>query len=86
MLHCSERPCADDIGHASSVHTPQEQTMTYLLTNLQQGLQKRAAYHRTLAELRRMPLDVAIDLDIDPMQAPKLAAQAVYGPRSQHEN
>lgn len=60
--------------------------MTHLLTHLQQGLKKRAAYHRTLAELRRMPLDVAIDLDLDPMQAPKLAAQAVYGSQPQQGN
>lgn len=42
-------------------------------------LKKRRAYKRTIQELRRLPLDVALDLDIYPGDAEKLARRAVYG-------
>ena len=42
-------------------------------------LKKRRAYNHTLQELRRLPLDVALDLDIYPGDAEKLARRAVYG-------
>ncbi|MEL7149893.1 MAG: hypothetical protein AAGK71_04125 [Pseudomonadota bacterium] len=42
-------------------------------------LKKRRDYHRTMNELRRLPLDVALDLDIYPGDAEKLARRAVYG-------
>lgn len=44
-----------------------------------EDLQKRRAYHRTLRELRRLPLDVALDLDIYKGDAEKIAHRAVYG-------
>lgn len=47
--------------------------------NLLDDLKKRRAYHRTLNELRRLPLDVALDLDIYHGDAEKLAHRAVYG-------
>ena len=47
--------------------------------NFLDDLKKRRAYHRTLNELRRMPLDVALDLDIYRGDAEKLARRAVYG-------
>ena len=53
--------------------------MPAILTRIQTRLRQRADYARTVAELRAMPLDVAIDLDIYPPDAEKLAAQAVYG-------
>ncbi len=53
--------------------------MTTLLSQIQDRLRKRAAYRRTVAELRAMPLDVAIDLDMDPSAAEQVAAEAVYG-------
>lgn len=40
---------------------------------------KRAAYHRTVAELRALPTDIALDLDIYHGDAEKLARRAVYG-------
>lgn len=42
-------------------------------------LVKRAAYARTARELRNLPLDVALDLDIDRQDANKIAHRAVYG-------
>ena len=42
-------------------------------------LKKRRDYYRTMNELRRLPLDVALDLDIYPGDAEKLARRAVYG-------
>ena len=53
--------------------------MTDLLTRIQTRLRQRAAYVRTRKALRDMPLDVAIDLDIYPLHADRLAARAVYG-------
>lgn len=47
--------------------------------NFMNELKKRAAYHRTVRELRRMPLDVALDLDIFPGDAETIARRAVYG-------
>lgn len=47
--------------------------------NFMAELQKRRDYHRTVRELRRLPLDVALDLDIYPGDAEKLAHRAVYG-------
>ena len=42
-------------------------------------LKKRADYRRTVAALRSMPVDVALDLDIFPGDAERIAARAVYG-------
>lgn len=42
-------------------------------------LKKRAAYSRTVRELRNLPLDTALDLDIYPGDAERLAHRAVYG-------
>lgn len=47
--------------------------------NFMNDLKKRAAYHRTVRELRRLPLDVALDLDIFPGDAEAIAHRAVYG-------
>ncbi len=47
--------------------------------NFLDDLKKRRAYNRTLNELRRLPLDVALDLDIYPGDAEKIARRAVYG-------
>jgi len=40
---------------------------------------KRALYNRTVAELRALPTDVALDLDIYKGDAAKIAHRAVYG-------
>ncbi len=53
--------------------------MNKLLTRMNDAARARAAYRRTLSELRRMPLDVALDLDIDKSNAATIAHRAVYG-------
>ena len=53
--------------------------MSALLNQLQDALKKRAAYVRTKAELEALPLDTALDLDIYPGDAERIARQAVYG-------
>ena len=53
--------------------------MTTLFNQLREAAKKRAAYQRTVYELKTMPLDVALDLDIYPGDAEKIAAEAVYG-------
>lgn len=49
------------------------------MMNLTESLRKRAAYRRTVDEIRRMPSDVALDLGIFKEDAEKIAHQAVYG-------
>ena len=53
--------------------------MTTLFSSLRDRLQKNAEYRRTVDEIRRMPLDVALDLDIYPGDAERIAYTAVYG-------
>ncbi len=53
--------------------------MSVLLTQLQDALKKRAAYLRTKSEIEALPVDTALDLDIYPGDAEKIARQAVYG-------
>lgn len=51
----------------------------FFLTTLQQAIAKRRAYNRTVAELRTMPLDTALDLNIYPGDAEIIASRVVYG-------
>ena len=50
-----------------------------LIDRIRATLQKRATYNRTLSELRSLPLDVALDLDIYPLDAERIARECVYG-------
>jgi hypothetical protein len=49
------------------------------MSSLRNRLEKRAAYHRTVREIRAMPLDVALDLNIYQGDAERIAEEAVYG-------
>ncbi len=53
--------------------------MMTIVSNLAAAARKRAAYNRTVAELRALPLDTALDLDIYRGDARKIAQLAVYG-------
>jgi uncharacterized protein YjiS (DUF1127 family) len=53
--------------------------MTIIVNRLRDAAAKRAAYNRTVEEISRMPLDVALDLGIFREDAHKIAHQAVYG-------
>jgi len=53
--------------------------MTDLIASFRARARKRADYHRTLAELRAMPLQTMIDLDIAPNDFDRIARAAVYG-------
>ncbi|SES17366.1 hypothetical protein SAMN04490244_106288 [Tranquillimonas rosea] len=50
-----------------------------MIDRLQTGFQKRRQFNRTRRELRAMPLDVALDLDMAREDADLMARQAVYG-------
>ena len=50
-----------------------------LISQLRTAAQKRAAYRRTLFELRGVPASLAEDTGIYPGDAKRLARQAVYG-------
>lgn len=52
--------------------------MTFL-TTLSTAYAKRRQYNRTVAELKSMPLDTALDLDLYTGDAHRIAARAVYG-------
>jgi uncharacterized protein YjiS (DUF1127 family) len=52
---------------------------TTTLASLRSRLARHRAYLRTRAELASLPLDVALDLDIYPGDADKIARVAVYG-------
>ena len=53
--------------------------MAHLMSSLRNRLEKRAAYYRTVNEIRSLPLDVALDLNIYPGDAEKIAYDAIYG-------
>ena len=53
--------------------------MTPLLSRMRHSMARRSAYRRTVAELRAMSLDTALDLDIYRGHAEKIAHRAVYG-------
>jgi len=53
--------------------------MTAFLDQIRTAAARRAAYQRTVRELRAMPLDVALDLDLCHDDAERIAARAVYG-------
>ena len=49
------------------------------VTRIETALSKRRAYSRTVREIRRMPIDTALDLDIHKPDARAIARRAVYG-------
>jgi uncharacterized protein YjiS (DUF1127 family) len=60
-------------------NTPDQRThIMKFLFDLQSRVARHAEYRRTVKELRSLPLDVALDLDIYPGDAKRIAAQAVY--------
>lgn len=50
-----------------------------MMSQLRTRFDAWSRYRRTVAELERMPLDVALDLDIYPGNAREIARRAVYG-------
>ena len=46
---------------------------------LRQAVTRRAAYRRTVAALQELPLNTALDLDLFPGDARRIARRAVYG-------
>ncbi|MBV2361042.1 hypothetical protein KUH32_14855 [Thalassococcus sp. CAU 1522] len=53
--------------------------MQSFLSTIRSSMEKRTLYNRTVGEIRRMPRDVALDLNIFPEDAEKIAYKAVYG-------
>jgi uncharacterized protein YjiS (DUF1127 family) len=53
--------------------------MSTILTTLRTRLRQYARYRRTRDEIARMPLDVALDLNIYPGDADRIARKAVWG-------
>ncbi len=53
--------------------------MTGMFDTLKSATRNRIAYSRTVAEIEKMPLDVALDLGIDRADARRIAHRAVWG-------
>ena len=53
--------------------------MAQMMNHLRAAADKRRRYHTIRDEIRRMPLDVALDLDIQREDADRIARAAVYG-------
>lgn len=53
--------------------------MSTLIHQIQDRISKRIRYAKTVSELRNLPIDTALDLDLYHGDAEKIAAQAVYG-------
>ena len=53
--------------------------MIALFAELKTRMEKRRAYNRTVSEIKAMPLDVALDLDLYRGDAERIASQVVYG-------
>lgn len=53
--------------------------MEKILAQFRDAARKRAEYRETVAALRSLPLDVALDLDIHRPDADRIARRAVYG-------
>ncbi len=50
-----------------------------IIAQFKDAVEKRALYIKTRDEIAQMPLDVALDLDIFPGDAERIAYDAVYG-------
>ncbi|MEM9349433.1 MAG: hypothetical protein AAGA47_04170 [Pseudomonadota bacterium] len=50
-----------------------------ILAEIKTRIEKRRAYNRTVQEIRSLPIDVALDLDLYQGDAERIAARAVYG-------
>lgn len=53
--------------------------MATIIDRFAASLRKRAQYRRTVAALKGLPLQVALDLDLFPGDAERIARRAVYG-------
>lgn len=53
--------------------------MMAILAEIKTRIEKRRAYNRTVQEIRSLPIDVALDLDLYQGDAERIAARAVYG-------
>lgn len=53
--------------------------MLTLIARLKANAETYARYRETRDEIARLPLDVALDLDIYPGDADRIAREAVYG-------
>jgi uncharacterized protein YjiS (DUF1127 family) len=54
-------------------------TMKNIIDSLRARLNEHARYRRIRDEIARMPLDVALDLDIYPGDADRIARKVVWG-------
>jgi hypothetical protein len=50
-----------------------------VIAQFKEAFEKRALYVKTRDEIAQLPLDVALDLDIFPGDAERIAYDAVYG-------
>lgn len=53
--------------------------MGSIVSKIRTTLHAKAAYRRTVREIRNMPVDTALDLDMYRGDAKRIARKAVYG-------
>ena len=53
--------------------------MTHFMTRFRTAIERHRLYRDTIREIRRMPLDTALDLDLHRGDARRIARRAVYG-------
>ncbi len=67
------------IGSTIRTDTDRKEKLMNYYDSLRSYLDQRARYNRTVREIRSMPNDIALDLDIDRSKARTIARNAVYG-------
>ena len=53
--------------------------MSIFMTRFRAAMERRRQYNRTVREIERLPIDVALDLDLYRGDARHIARHAVYG-------
>jgi hypothetical protein len=75
----SRMPHLSPSGEEKQTPLRQRMTKMNIIAQFKNAFEKRALYVRTRDEIARMPLDVALDLDIYRGDAERIAHAAVYG-------
>ena len=53
--------------------------MSSIMTRIRAARERRRRYYQTVREIRSMPIDVALDLDVHRGDAHRIARRAIYG-------
>ena len=65
--------------HSHRQSNPERGPAMTTMTRIRAAMERRRRYNETVREIERMPLDVALDLNIHRGDAHHIARRAVYG-------